>query len=466
MNRDNSLSIEKLRRRTEPGSLGFATTLDLPCLEDLIGQDRAVKAMTFGMGIKNSGYNIFVVGDHGSGRTTYSLDRLKETAETEPAPKDYIYAFNFENPEEPLAIDLPPGKARLLSAHLEEQIEELKITLSKAFENSQYEDAKAQLVKDFQEQVNNLMEELRAWARERGFVIKRTPQGFVNIPMIMKNPEETPLQEVVPGETEKDAPQEQDPTGEPKETGEKPAEGNNGELKEMLQDDFESLTDERKKELQEISEEISQRTLEVLRKIRDMEKTLKEKIKDLESEISRAAISPYLQETREQFGGEGKIGEWLDALSEDVISNFSMFIAAARDESSKVDFSRYMVNVFVSNDPDGGAPVVWETNPTYYNLAGKVEYDSRQGMLTTDFRKIIAGVIHKANGGYLVLNVEEVLRNFMSWDALKRVLRTGELVIENLGEQMGIIPVSSLRPQPIDISLKVVMIGTRMLYHL
>ena len=466
MNRDNSLSIEKLRRRTEPGSLGFATTLDLPCLEDLIGQDRAVKAMTFGMGIKNSGYNIFVVGDHGSGRTTYSLERLKEKAETEPAPRDYIYAFNFENPEEPLAIDLAPGQAKLLAAHLEEQVEELKSTLSKAFENSQYEDAKAQLVKDFQEQVNNLMEELRTWAREKGFVIKRTPQGFVNIPMIFKKTEGTPTQEGSSEEAEKEMEPKQEARQETKETGEKTSSDDEGELKEMLQEDFESLTEERKKELQEISEEISQRTLEVLRKIRDMEKTLKEKIKDLESEISRAAIGPYLQETRELFGGDGKIAEWLDALSEDVISNFSMFIAAARDENAEVDFSRYMVNVFVSNDPEGGAPVVWETNPTYYNLAGKVEYDSRQGMLTTDFRKIIAGVMHKANGGYLVLNVEEVLRNFMSWDALKRVLRTGELVIENLGEQLGIIPVSSLRPQAIPISLKVVMIGTRMLYHL
>lgn len=466
MNNDiRIVPVEDLRKRTEPSSLGFATTLDIPCLDDLIGQDRAVKAMSFGMNIKNSGYNIFVVGDHGSGRTTYSLERLRERAETEEAAGDYIYAFNFENPEEPLAIDLPPGQGKLLSAHLDELVEELKSTLSKAFENSQYEDAKAQQVKEFQEKVNLVMEELRSWAKEKGFVIKRTPQGFVNIPMIQKKPSSAESS-VEDGQPAKDAEAATAPTDNGADgVAEKPDNGKE-EIKEMMQEDFESLSEEQKKSLQEISEEVSLRTLDVLRRIRDLEKTLKEKIKNLESEISRAAIGPYLQETRERFGKEGKIGHWLESLSEDIISNFSMFIAAARDEAADVDFSRYLVNVFVSNDPEGGAPVVWETNPTYYNLAGKVEYDSRQGMLTTDFRKIIAGVIHKANGGYLVLNAEEILRNFMSWEALKRTLKTRELVIENLGEHLGIIPVSSLRPEPISISLKVVMIGTRYLYHL
>jgi len=468
MNKENYLlEIEQLRKRIDPASLDFATTLDLPCLDDIIGQDRAVQAMTFGMAIKNTGYNIFVVGDPGSGRTTYTLERLKDQAETDPAPCDYIYAFNFENPEEPLAINLPPGQGKLLSSHLEELVELLKNTLSKAFENSQYEDAKAQLVKDFQEQVNQVMEELRSWAKEKDFVIKRTPQGFVNIPMVIKNSGKIESSESADPSRPEEAEAETPPLSFDEETVlDEKGDNVKDELKEMMQEDFESLSEERKKDLQAVSEEISLRTLEVLRKIRDMEKSLKEKIKELESEISRAAIDPYLQETRDRFAKEDMISEWLDALSEDIISNFSMFIAAARDETAEVDFSRYMINVFVSNDPEDGAPVVRETNPTYYNLAGKIEYDSRQGMLTTDFRKIIAGVIHKANGGYLVLNAEEVLRNFMSWDALKRALKTGELIIENLGEQLGVIPVSSLRPQAIPISLKVVMIGTRYLYQL
>jgi len=447
------LKIEDLRKRTNPDSLGLETTRDVECLDALIGQERAVKSISFGLEVQNKGYNIFVVGDHGSGRTTYSLERIRDRARSEKTPDDVIYVYNFKNPDEPLAINIPAGQGEKLASHLDDLVEELKSALSKAFENSQYEDAKAQLVKEFQEQVNTLMEELRTWAAEKGFAIKRTPQGFVNIPLVEEEKSEADQQKNGIDSDEKDA-------------------GNSGngpgkKLKEMQQEDFEALSEEEKKALQEASEEVSQKTLEVLRKIRDKEKTLKEKIRDLEAEICRSAIRPYLQETKERFQAEGKLGEWIDALTEDIIENFNIFVAAARDDSGpEVDFSRYSVNVFVSNDPEAGAPVIWETNPTYYNLCGKIEYESRQGVLTTDFRKVVAGAIQRANGGYLVLHAEEVLRNFMSWDALKRALRTQELAVENLGEQLGMIPVSSLRPQPVQLRTKVVLIGTPWLYYL
>ncbi len=451
-----SLKAKDLRRRTDPTSLGLSSTREVGCLDALIGQERAVNSISFGLEVQNKGYNIFVVGDHGSGRTTYSLERIHNRAKKEKTPDDLIYVYNFKNPDEPLAITIPAGQGKKLAEHLEDLVEELKNALSKAFENSQYEDAKAQLVKEFQEQVNSLMEELRSWASEKGFAIKRTPQGFVNIPLVetqeTEQGGESPDSENETGEASKGDPKREN--GQPKK-------------KEMQQEDFEALSDEEKKSLQEASEEVSQKTLEVLRNIRDKEKKLKERIRELEAEICRTAIRPYLQETRERFGAEGKLGEWIDALTEDIIENFNLFVAAARDDSgTEVDFSRYSVNVFVSNDPEGGAPVVWETNPTYYNLCGKIEYESRQGVLTTDFRKIIAGAIHRANGGYLVLHAEEVLRNFMSWDALKRALRTQELAVENLGEQLGVIPVSSLRPQPVQLKTKVVLIGTPWLYHL
>ncbi len=449
------LKAEDLRKRTDPTSLGLESTRDVGCLDALIGQERAVNSISFGLEVQHKGYNIFVVGDHGSGRTTYSLERIRSKAKSEQTPDDLIYVYNFKNPDEPLAISVPAGQGEKLAEHLDELVEELKNTLSKAFENSQYEDAKAQLVKEFQEKVNSLMEELRSWASEKGFAIKRTPQGFVNIPLVDDQEEES--EEDDQGEDK--SPEEQ--TEETKRDNGRP------KKKEMQQEDFESLSEEDKKALQEASEEVSQKTLEVLRNIRDKEKKLKEKIRELEAEICRTAIRPYLQETKDRFGAEGKLGEWIDALTEDIIENFNLFVAAARDDSgAEVDFSRYSVNVFVSNAPESGAPVVWETNPTYYNLCGKIEYESKQGVLTTDFKKIVAGAVHRANGGYLVLHIEEVLRNFMSWDALKRALRTQELAVENLSEQLGVIPVSSLRPQPVQLKVKVVLIGTPWLYYL
>jgi len=426
-----SLVHSALRRRTDPTGLGFRTTDELGCFKGLIGQERAVRAVSFGLSVNSKGYNLFVVGNPGSGRTTYTLEELRNRAKEMPAPDDWIYAYNFDDPGEPLAISLPAGKGKELASELEDLIEDLKVPLSQAFDNSQYEDNKALLVKEFQEQVNKFMEELRAWALEKGFSIKRTPQGFVNLPMIHETDEEG---------TES--------------------------VREMQQEEFEKLGEEEQKTLQKSSEEISQRTLETLRQIRDREKTLKEKIKTLEAEICRNAIQPLLNEIRDKFGVEGKLGAWLDDLTEDIIENFNIFLAAARDENAEVDFSRYSVNVFVSNDPEEGAPVIREPNPTYYNLVGKVEYESRQGYLYTDFRRIMPGAIHKANGGFLVLEAEELLRQFMSWDALKRVLRTEELTIENLGEQLGFVPVSSLSPEAIPIRVKVVVVGTRWLYYL
>jgi len=383
--------------------------------------------------VKSKGYNIFVLGEPGSGRTTYTLEKLREKAKTQQAPDDWVYVYNFDAPNEPLAVNLPAGQAKELAVAVDELVEELKQALSKAFDNSQYEDNKAQLVKEFQERVNNLMEELRSWSKEQGFAIKRTPQGFVNIPIVREEDEE----------------------------------GNKTE-REMQQEEFETLEEAEQKRLQKISEQVSQKTLEVLRSIRDEEKELKERIRELEAEICRNALQPYLADLKERFAEDGgdKLKSWISSLSEDIITNFGMFVAAARDENAETDFTRYSVNVLVSNSPGNGAAVVWETNPTYYNLVGKVEYESRQGYLYTDFKKIVGGAIHRANGGYLVLDAEQFFRQFMSWDALKRVLRTGELNIENLGEQLGFVPVSSLRPQAIPIDMKVVIIGTRFIYHL
>ena len=421
---------ELLRSRVSMEKFSFSTTAELVSDKRLIGQERAAKAVSFGLSLDKKGFNIFVVGNPGSGRMTYAMRQIEAKAKKLPAPDDWLYMHNFENPSSPIAINMPAGQGKRFAQTMTEVIEELKSTLSKAFEDSQYEDAKAQLVKEFQEQVNELMDRLRNIAQQNGFLIKRTPQGFVNIPLVKVEEDGKVVQ------------------------------------REMQQEEFEALSEEEQKRLQEISEKISQHTLETLRKIRDLEKTLKDRIKELERNISRSAISPFLSELREKYGKSQKLLEWIASMEEDIIKNFNIFVAAARDENIEVDFGKYMVNVFVSNDPEEGAPVIRESNPTYYNLMGKVEYESRQGYLYTDCRKIVAGAIHRANGGYLVLEAEELLRQYLSYDALKRALKDEKLTIENLGEQLGFLPVSSLRPEPIPLNIKVVIVGTRLIYYL
>lgn len=433
----NRVPLEELRRRAKVATFGFKTTDELKCLKQLIGQTRAVSAISFALEVDSKGYNMFVVGNPGSGRTTYTLEEMKNRAATLCAPDDWVYVYNFEEPGEPLALNLPAGYGKILASAMDDMVEELKVNLGKAFENSEYEDNKAQLVKDFQEKVGELMEGLRTYAGEQNFSIKRTPQGFINLPLITETPKET------------------EEGAEPKPV-----------TREMQPDEFENLSEEEQNEIQKKSEEIAQKTLETLRMMRENEKELKERIKELEGEICRNAIRPTLSELREKFPENGELSDWMDKLTEDVVENFGMFVAATRDENAETDFSRFTVNVFVSNDPEGGAPVVRETNPTYYNIMGKIEYESRQGYLYTDFHRIKPGALHKANGGYLLLEAENLLRQFMSWDALKRVLTSGELTIENLGEHLGFIPVASLRPEAIPINVKVVIVGTYYLYYL
>jgi lon-related putative ATP-dependent protease len=435
-------------------SLGFKTTDELTCLKQLIGQSRAVGAVSFALEVDRKGYNIFVVGDPGSGRTTYTLDALKNKAALMRAPDDWVYLYNFDEPGEPVVINLPAGCGKVLSTSMEELVEDLKVNLGKAFDNSEYEDNKAQLVKAFQESVGELMEGLRAYALEQNFSIKRTPQGFVNLPLIKET------------EPSKDDGEQQDGDQQDGEDDEQAEKDSKPSTREMQPDEFEKLSEEDQSEIQLKSEEIAQRTLETLRMMREREKELKEKIKNLEGEICRNSIQPVLSDLREKFPENDKLSKWMDELTEDIIENFGMFVAATREDGMDVDFSRFTVNVFVSNDPEGGAPVIRETNPTYYNLTGKIEYESRQGYLYTDFHRIKSGALHRASGGYLLLEADNVLRQFMAWDALKRVLSSGELSIENLGEHLGYIPVSSLRPEAIPINVKVVIVGTYYLYHL
>lgn len=425
------LEVDRVRRITDPTSLEYSSTEEVPCLTGFIGQERAVKAMDFGLSVGSKGYNIFVVGNPGSGRTTYALDSLKLKAKNMAVPDDLVYVYNFDNPGEPVALSLPAGKGKEMESAFSALVDELKGVISKAFEKGQYEDTKAQEVKAFQDEVNGKMEEVKSWAWEKGFSVKRTPQGFVNIPLTDEVDEDGKVNR-----------------------------------REIQPEEFEALGEDKQKSLQEASEEISQRTLSILREIRDKEKELKKKIAKLESEICKGAIEATLDDVRDKFGVNDKVCGWLDSFADSVIDNFGMFVASARDENADVDFGIYNINPIVCNDPAGGAPVIWETNPTYYNLMGKVEYESRQGYLYTDFGKIVAGAILKANGGFLVLDMDLLLRNFMSYEGLKRVLRTGKLHIENLGDQFGAVPMSSLRPEPVKIDAKVVLIGTHYLYHL
>ena len=427
----HKLTAAQVRRRADLRAMRCSSTAALEPLTQFIGQERAVKSIDFGLSVAKEGYNIFVVGQQGSGRTSYTLKSVHEKAAKMSAPDDWIYVYNFTNPSMPLAISLPAGQAKTLESDFEKLVEELKSAISAAFEKSSYEDAKAQEIGKFQEAISQMMNNIREDAEKKGFLVKRTPQGFVNIPLkTVKN-----------------------------EKGE-------DETKELQSEEFDALPKKEQQRLKAVSDKLTSKTLEVLREIREKERALKTKLGDMESGICRTAVKPYIDEVRQKYAGSEKLIKWLDSMEQQVIDNYALFIASSRDESSEIDLTQFKINVLVSNDPKGGAPVVWENNPTFYNIAGKMEYESRQGYYYTDFTRIVSGALHRANGGFVIFDAEELLRNFMSYDLLKRVLRSGVLTVENLSDQYSVMPIATPRPEAIPIRTKVILVGSHDIYYL
>lgn len=421
------LSYEELRVKCPLNVFDFRTTEDIePLSKGIIGQDRVAKAAHFGLRVKSPGYNLFFVGITGTGRTTYAKKIAQEIALTEPVPSDWCYVYNFKNPSRPIALSFPAGKGREFKKDIEELLDELKARIPKAFEGEEFEARKRLVFKELQEQVNELMEALNREAELLGFALKRTPTGFINVPLV--------------------------------------------DGREMTQEEFNALPLEKKKELEARSLELHERTMQIMREVQRLEKGARERIKRLEKELCIFVIGGLFKDLKEKYVDLPKVVAFLEDMMEDVVEHLHDFLITAEEgephKKAPPSFDKYRVNLLVDNSRLEGAPVVFESNPTYYNLVGKLEYEQRMGFLVTDFTKIKAGAIHRANGGYLILNVIDVLRNFGSWDALKRVLKTGEIRVENIAEHVGLIPVSGLVPEPIPVKVKVLLIGSPWIYHL
>ena len=402
----HKLSTAELTYRCDPRKLPFQTTAEVPPLEGMIGQERAIKAMEFGLRIKRTGYNIFITGYTGTGRSSYALTAVQQIAAQEPRPDDWIYVYNFNNPSEPLALNLPAGEGAIFCRRVEELLDDLKQAIPKAFDTEDYERQKAALVKEFQQLRSEHLEELNKAAMEQGFALKRTSAGFVTVPLL------------------------------------------NGE--QLSEEEYAKLEQPVKEELEKRSTAVQLKAMEIMRRIQSAERGLKEKLKELDQKVAIAATGHLFNEILEKYSAFPKVQRYLKALQEDVLSNLSEFrtdeeeqpfpLAWLQRQGREQAELRYKVNLFVDHRETKGAPVVYETNPSYYNLMGRMEYENRLGAVVTDFTMIKAGALHRANGGYLILQANDVLSGLQSWEALKRTLKTKEIRIENLGEQFARLP--------------------------
>ncbi len=428
------LEPEALYHRCDPGQFSFETTAELPEAAGIPGQARAVEAVQFGIGIRRAGYNLFALGSPGIGRHTIIRRFLEEKAATAEAPADWCYVNNFEQAQQPRYLRLPPGRGAALKQDVARLVEDLRSAIQSVFESESYRTRKQAIIEELKERHEHALEEVRREAEEKGIALLQTPAGFAFAPM------------------------------------------RGGEV--ISPDEFERLTEAEQEQINAAVSGLQGRMQALMQQAPQWEKESREKVRALNREVTTFAVDHLMSDIRRKYETPPEVAQHLDALRRDVIENVDAILnppdasmAAAlglpsHGPQNGALLRRYQVNLLVDHATGTGAPVVYEDNPTFQNLVGQVEYMAQLGALVTDFNLIRAGALHRANGGYLMLDAHKVLMQPYAWDGLKRALRSSEVRVESLGQSLGLISTVSLEPQPIPLDLKVVLIGERTLYYL
>jgi lon-related putative ATP-dependent protease len=406
------------------------TTEELAPLREIIGQERAVRALKFGLGIRDQGFNIYVAGFPGTGRKTAVKNFVEEIARVEPVPPDWCYVNNFSNQYEPKAIQLPAGKGKEFRDNVKNLIESIRTALPKAFESDDYSAKREATIRGLEKQRKELIDKLNVKAQQEGFIIQSTPIGLLLIPVINGKP--------------------------------------------LKEEELLSLPQKTKDLIQEKRERLESELRNTMRQFLDMERKIREELKKLNRDVALYAIGHLVEDLIEKYKAMSEITAYLKDVQNDILDNISQFVKRGEPQEQmpfpvpwmrEVPFRKYDVNVIVDNSNVKGAPVVMEFNPTYQNLFGTTEKEAQFGALVTDFTMIRGGSLHNANSGYLIIPIEELLRNPFSYEGLKRALRDEKIVIEEPAERFGFISTKGLKPQPIPLCIKVVLIGNPYLYQ-
>lgn len=429
------LTPEELRRICDPERLHFATTADVEEPDGVLGQPRATASLEFGTAIDHDGYNLFLFGTEGTGRHILAREFLERQAANKPPAKDWCYVHNFEDARKPRALALDPGKGMQLRQDMEHLVEELEAALTAALESEEYQTQLQMLDDEFREAQSEGFEQAQKQAEERGFRLLQGPTGVMFVPI-------------------KDG-------------------------KVLSPEELEKVPEEEKERLEKEVEFLQRELQMVLRQAPRWQREHRDKVRELDRQATKFAVGSLIEDIRNRCREDENIIEFLDAVELDVVEHARAYVQSVAGEPSNPlqamlaqtsgDASlmhRYGVNVIVHNGDRPGAPVVREEHPTYSNLVGRTEHVSQFGALTTDFTLIRAGALQRANGGYLILDALEVLRQPYAWEGLKRALRSRCVTMESLGEALSLVNTVSLEPEPIPLSVKVVLIGEPTLYYM
>lgn len=427
------LRPEALRRICPPESLPFESTEDLEALEDIVAQDRAVQAISFGIGIRSAGFNLFALGPPGTGKATAVRRFLSREAAKLPTPPDWCYVNDFAEPHRPRAIRLRPGRARLFRSDCERLIEDFKTGIPRAFEAEAYEQQKRAVTQAAEKEQGKELEGLKERVEARGFALVKTPSGVMAVPVLRGKP--------------------------------------------LDPETLNSMDEAARQEFTARHEAVQGDVAATMRRVREIEKGSKAKLEALDREVASSVVGHLMDDIREKYTDTPEIVAHFEAMREDIIGHVDLFRKAASGQAGPMDmlalaqlgrdpFDRYRVNVLVEHAEGEGAPVILEPHPTCGNLLGRIEHQAHLGALFTDFTMVKPGALHRANGGFLVVEALELLKQYFSWDPLKRTLKNRRIKIEEPGEQFRMISTVTLEPEPIPLDVKVVLLGSPWLYYL
>lgn len=431
------VSEDNLKFKCSLDDLDFKTTEDIEPLGGIIGQERAVTSIEFGLKMKHKGYNIYIAGVSGIGRTNYAKSLIKKNIKFNENLKDWIYVNNFRNNNEPVALSFKAGVGKEFKNDIDDIIEKLKVEIPKIFNSKEYENHNRLLMTELENNIHSIIDELNEFAKPKGFKFQITERGLLSVPI-----------------------------------------KEDGQL--MEESELGNLTPSEIRELRERGLKLNQESKEYIDKIKSCEDIYKNKSNELDRNVGRSLVGFYGQYLLTKYGEDEKVNKYINALCNDIVNNIAKFKKEPEDDKkdamallgimpNKRDdkfLNRYRVNLFIDNSECKECKIIVESNPTYYNLIGSIEYKNEMGSLTTSFMEIKPGAIHKANGGFLIINVKDLLSNPFSWECLKRTLKTEKINIESLNKQYVYLVTSTLKPEPIDLDLKVILIGDSYYYNL
>ena len=430
MKNNMKLNYKDLKVVCNPNNFKFDTTEDLEPINTGIGQDRGIKALEFGLNVDVKGYNLYLEGPSGVGKTMYTKNYLNTISKRKKVPNDWCYIYNFENPNEPIAVSLPAGGGKEFEDVMNRFINDIKVDIKTTFNNEEFEKERTLIKQEYEEKRNNLMEKLNQKSSKYGFQVKSSQAGIYMMPIV------------------------------------------NG--KTIPEEEFNKLDENVKKDFEEKSSIVQQHIMDAIVEIKAIERESEKKIEEWQSNVALLTVNAHINYIKSKYKRNKKINKFLDDIKKDILKNINHFIVEEKADSKPSMPNRpeltkpwlnYRVNLFVDNSHLEGAPVIMDSNYSYHNIFGKLEYENYYGALKTDYTMLKPGLLHKANGGYIIFQASDLLSNNLSYETLKKVLRSKEIGIENAADPRSSMVMISLKPEPIPLDLKVILIGDDNIYQ-